>query len=138
MLELYHPDLLAYARETVRWQKEHNAQHIIKAINPVCGDKFEIRMDIGHVITNTSFFGYGCVVSKASIALLTDMIAGLDVQAARSVIQSFIDRLHDGTEIQSGEERFDPFMVARKFPSRMQCASLGWDALLRSQLFKNI
>ncbi len=133
--ELYHPDILAYARNPARWRKEHDAQYIIKAYNPVCGDKFEIRLDLDGIITDTSFFGYGCVVSKASTAILTEMLVGLSIEEARRNIETHIEDLN--SQLPIIENRLEPFRVAGKYPGRMQCVLLSWEALLRYELFKH-
>lgn len=133
--ELYHPDILSYARNPVRWRKEHDAQYIIKAYNPVCGDKFEIRLDVDLVITDTSFFGYGCVVSKASTALLAEILVGLQIQDARLTMQAYVNKLHEKEIIADTDSRFEPFLIARNFPGRIQCVLLGWEALLKDALF---
>lgn len=135
--ELYHPDILALAQNPSRWREEHDAQYIIKAYNPVCGDKFEIRLDIEEVITDASFFGYGCVVSKASTALLTELIVGMTVEDARQILRDFIDQARRKEVDAPFDARFRHFMVARKFPGRVQCVVLGWEAMLSCELFRS-
>jgi len=132
--ELYHPDILAYAKNPARWRIEHDAHYIIKAYNPVCGDKFEIRLDIDGIIADTSFFGYGCVVSKASTAILTEMLLGLTIEEAGRRIERHIEDLN--SQFAMKENRLEPFRVAYKYPGRMQCVQLSWEALLRDELFR--
>ena len=132
--ELYHPDILALAQNPPRWRKEHVAQYCIKAYNAVCGDKFEIRLDIDEVITDASFFGYGCVVSKASTALLVDLLVGLNADDAGRMIRTYLDQIHNGKTKVNSDSRFVPFMIARKYPGRVQCAVLAWETLLQSGL----
>lgn len=133
--DLYHPDILAYARDPSRWREEHDAQYRIKAYNPVCGDKFEIRIDFDTVITDASFFGYGCVVSKASTAVLTEMLMGMTLEEARPMMEAFINSLQEQSFFPETDPRLQSFLIARKYPGRIQCAVLGWEALLRNELF---
>jgi nitrogen fixation NifU-like protein len=133
--KLYHPDILALAQKSAHWHQDHNAQHIIKAYNPVCGDKFEIRLDVNGIIENMSFFGYGCIVSKASIELLCEMIAGKNLKTAVILMRDYLSALHAYDPPGIVDQRVQPFMVARKFPGRVQCVALGWEAMLRSELF---
>jgi nitrogen fixation NifU-like protein len=135
--DLYHPDLLAFAREPLHWRKEHQAQYIIKAWNSVCGDKFEIRCDADLIIEDISFFGYGCLVSKASIELLCTMLAGRDIASARQIVEGHLNALQGVAQLDKMDKRFAPFLVAQKFPGRIQCVTLGWEAISRSDLLNN-
>jgi nitrogen fixation NifU-like protein len=128
--ELYHPDILAYARDPARWRKEHDAQYVINAYNPVCGDKFEIRLDIDGVIVDTSFFGYGCVVSKASTALLTELLMHKHPEEARAMVLQYISMFTDPAYDKEMDRSLLPFLSARAYPGRIQCAILGWKSLL--------
>jgi len=135
--ELYHPDILAAARNPARWRMEHDAQYIIKAYNPVCGDKFEIRLDVDGVITDTSFFGYGCVVSKASTALLTEMLLSMHLEEAREMLVQYVTMMTDEKYELQSDSSFLPFMNARTYPGRIQCALLGWESLLKNEPFNS-
>ena len=134
--ELYHPDILAYARNPARWRQKHDAQYIIKANNPVCGDKYEIRIDIDGIITDTSFYGFGCVVSKASTALLTEKLLNQDIEEAGAMVTEYIRMLTDHMHANDMKHPLLPFLSARAYPGRMQCVLLGWKSLLEHAPFK--
>lgn len=125
--ELYHPDLLALAGDHPRFRTGHEAMYMIKAYNPLCGDKFEIRIDVHTVITDTSFYGFGCVVSKASTAVLTDMLIGKTLTEAYDLIRDYLEAFH--SENTAVDHRLKHFTVARKYPGRIQCATLSWEAV---------
>lgn len=135
--ELYHPDILALAQNPARWRKEHEAQYIINAYNPVCGDKFEIRLDLNAdgIISDTSFFGYGCVVSKGSTAVLAEILVGQSIEEARRGIERYIEGFN--SQLAMIDSRLESFRVARKYPGRMQCVLLSWESLLRNALFNH-
>lgn len=136
--ELYHPDILAYARNPPQWRKEHNALYMIKAFNPVCGDKFEIRLDIDGIITDTSFYGYGCVVSKASTALLTEKLLNLHPEEAVRLVAEYIRTLSETKHALEKEHPLSAFLSVRAYPGRMQCVLLGWKSLLEHAPFKEL
>ena len=59
---------------------EHPHAHA-EDINPLCGDRIEIGLQIDDGrITAISFQGKGCVVSQASASILTDMVEGKSIQ----------------------------------------------------------
>jgi nitrogen fixation NifU-like protein len=139
MSDLYHPDILAYAREPLHWRKAHDAQHTIKAYNSICGDKFEIRIDIdeAEVITDISFFGYGCVVSKASTASLTELLLHKNLGDARKIMNQYIQVMTAGVDDNSPDGVLSALLSARAHPGRIQCAILSWTSLLENVPFKN-
>ena len=133
--ELYHSDLLAYAREHPMMHEKHQAAHVVKAYSPLCGDKFEIRFDLNGVFSGVSFFGYGCIVSTASTGLLAEILTGKSPMEARQLMQDYLDALRDSGNRVSDDPRFTQLMVARKYPGRIQCAALAWEVCLDHTLF---
>lgn len=134
--DLYDPRILAYAQDNSLFREHCESAHLIKAYNPLCGDKFKVCFDAGDLITNTSFFGYGCMVSKASTALLSAMIIDLDPAHVRKTVERFISAIKSGDDVPGIDARLIPFLAVRKYPGRQSCVLLAWEALLQHPLFR--
>lgn len=134
--DLYRELILDHARSPRHFGPLDGATHTAEGINPLCGDKLRLylQLDESERITDASFEGSGCAISVASASLLTDMIIGLSVPQA---LQHFIAV----TELLTGQEsgkrqtisielgKIRALEGVREFPSRVKCATLAWHAL---------
>ena len=99
--------------------------------NPLCGDRLTVyvRVDNG-VITDASFQGSGCAISKASASLMTESVKGKAVDEAIGLLgrfQQMITALPDRPADQMG--KLTALAGVRQFPGRVKCASLAWHTL---------
>ena len=74
------------------------------------------------------FHGFGCAISKASNSILAQLINDQDWKKAYDCCCSFLEylnqpNLQDKLEV---DPRFEAFSAVHEFPSRMDCATLGW------------
>ena len=101
--------------------------------NPVCGDEVTVwlRLD-GDRITEASFVGRGCAISKAAASLMTTAVQG----KTRAEAEALFDRFHEVVtgKIPQAEARtlgtsLAVFSGVAKFPVRVKCASLPWHAM---------
>jgi nitrogen fixation NifU-like protein len=99
--------------------------------NPLCGDRLTVYVQIdGDVITDISFQGSGCAISKASASLMTESVKGKSVADAHHLFDRFqrmITSPTDGPADQVG--KLTALAGVRQFPVRVKCASLPWHAL---------
>ena len=129
--KLYQSVILVHSREPIRYEKQPDAPHQLKAYNPVCGDKYELffAVEDGRM-KNVSFHGYGCAISKTSTSVLVKHLEGKAVEEAQEIWQRFLSLIKtDGPEVESTEEDFQAFTAAREFPGRLTCATLAWEEL---------
>jgi nitrogen fixation NifU-like protein len=99
--------------------------------NPLCGDRLTVflRIDNG-VISDVSFQGSGCAISKASASLMTESIKGKSVTDATVLFKRFqqmITAPPDSPVDQLG--KLTVLAGVRQFPVRVKCASLAWHTL---------
>ena len=81
--ELYRELILDHARKPRHFGKLEHATHRADGINPLCGDKLTLYLDIdGETIRDAAFEGSGCAISVASASLLTDTVIGLSADDA--------------------------------------------------------
>ena len=100
--------------------------------NPSCGDELELdlRLD-GDRIADLRFSGRGCSISQASASMMTQLVKGKTVAEARALASRFNELMHGSAEAKGdpalGEAR--ALAGVAKFPVRVKCALLGWNAL---------
>jgi nitrogen fixation NifU-like protein len=109
------------------------ANHDIKArgLNPLCGDDIEITLTVEDgVIREARFDGHGCSISQASASMLTEELLGRSVDEAIGLADK-VRGMMKGEIETDGEELGDieALRGVQKFPVRIKCATLAWNAL---------
>ncbi len=105
-----------------------------EAHNPFCGDtvRMWVRVDGGRVAAVT-FDGRGCSLSQASASMLTVLIRGRAVGEIDNLRRRFTEGLAQrgpGLPKELGDMR--ALAGVSRFPSRIRCAVLPFDALDRA------
>jgi nitrogen fixation NifU-like protein len=130
--KLYKTVILKHNNEPFHFAKQEGQQHRLEAYNPLCGDRFDLFLDIKeNKIAALYFHGYGCAISKASTSILVKNLNGQTVEKALELCQSFAAVIHPESETikENEKEEFEAFAAARDFPGRLKCASLSWEAM---------
>ena len=99
--------------------------------NPLCGDRFtvDLSLDAG-VITDVSFQGSGCAISKASASLMTESVKGKSIEEAKATFDEFQKMLTGPTDAPADNlGKLTVLAGVRQFPVRVKCASLAWHTL---------
>lgn len=102
--------------------------------NPTCGDVIELSLKLEKgIITDIAFDGVGCTISTASASMMTEAILGKSIHQARELADTF-SRLVQGQEVNEQEQLGDVSLLAgvAKFPQRIKCATLSWNALKKA------
>jgi nitrogen fixation NifU-like protein len=109
------------------------ATHQARLNNPLCGDRVTLQLRLeGDRIAEAGFEGDGCAISIASASLLTTMIAARTIDEARAVDAELRRLLASGAADRGRLGDLVALEGTRLFPSRIQCATLAWDALARA------
>lgn len=130
---LYQKQILDLNAQPFHYEKRLDAQHIIEAYNPLCGDKFKLFLDIEYgYIKNAHFYGHGCAISKAASSVLIEKIEKKSVKEALDIINTYFLMLNtEGggiNEENEASEEMKAFVAVKDFPERMTCATLSWQA----------
>ena len=130
MTDLYDKIILDLNRNTPNFIVRDKVEHEVAVYNSYCGDKFLLQMDVkGHVETVT-FHGFGCAVSKASTAILTECAQGKSWQEIRDSCVVVLNFLNGGVEnIALIDERLNSFAIVHKIPGRYDCAAMCWEEM---------
>lgn len=100
--------------------------------NPSCGDeiRLQLKLEDGRV-ADVSFVGSGCSISQAAVSMMTALIKGRAVDEADEVAEKFKAMMHGDESMVKDRSMGDLRALAgvSKFPVRVKCALLGFDAL---------
>ncbi len=104
----------------------------IHMANPVCGDEIRLQLRIEeNRIEGVKFLGSGCSISQASVSMMTIRLKGSSIDQADELAKRFTDMMH-GDESAVKEKSLGDLRALQgvsKFPVRIKCALLGFDAL---------
>ncbi len=104
----------------------------IHMANPVCGDEIRLQLRIeGDEIAEAKFAGQGCSISQASVSMMTTLLQGRKLEEAEALAARFTEMMHGDESAASDRSLGDlrALQGVSKFPVRIKCALLGFDAL---------
>jgi nitrogen fixation protein NifU and related proteins len=129
--DLYQEVILDHNRRPRNFHALADASHSAEGYNPLCGDRLTLYLKVaGGVVSDVSFEGAGCAISKASASIMTDAVKGKTVAET----QALFDRFHRMVTTPPGQPvedlgKLSAFAGVREFPVRVKCASLAWHTL---------
>ncbi len=100
--------------------------------NPACGDEIKLQMKVDDgVIRDLRFLGEGCSISQASVSMMTTMLKERSLDDAIGLARRFTEMMHGDAEAARDRSLRDLRALegVSKFPIRVKCALLGFDAL---------
>ena len=100
--------------------------------NPVCGDEIRLQMRIeGDEIAEVKFVGQGCSISQAAVSMMTTLLEGRKLDEAEALARRFTEMMHGDEDAAKDRSLGDlrALQGVSKFPVRIKCALLGFDAL---------
>jgi nitrogen fixation protein NifU and related proteins len=156
--ELYREIILDHYRSPRnRGELDSPPAHRVEGFNPLCGDEVVVSMVVSDgKLSDVKIGGSGCSISQSSASLMSAAVKGKPVDEVRRLISTFKGMMsiheaaldHDpgaqdgaevnGSEVLSGEpEEIDLDKLGElaalqgvvKFPVRIKCATLSWNAL---------
>ena len=130
--ELYQEVILDHNKHPRNFGELDGADRHADGYNPLCGDRLALYVNLdGDVITDISFLGSGCAISKASASLMTDAIKGKTVVEAERLFEQFHSMVtgSDSDVDQDQLGKLAVFAGVRDYPTRVKCASLAWHTL---------
>ena len=102
--------------------------------NPLCGDELDVTLRIrDRTIVEIRTQGKGCSISQATASMLTEVVSGKTLDETRILVDAFKGVMQGGAEVDSWPELMDDLRSlegVRRYPVRIKCALLPWDALL--------
>ncbi|HOD49974.1 MAG TPA: SUF system NifU family Fe-S cluster assembly protein [Candidatus Hydrogenedentes bacterium] len=131
---LYEEVILEHNRKPRNFHSMEDAARKIEGHNPLCGDHFTVYLKLeGDVISDISFEGKGCAISKSSASLMTTLLKGKTVRDAENLFVQFHRMVTSNPDAPIDEKAIGKLAVfsgVREFPVRIKCATLSWHAVL--------
>ena len=133
--ELYRKLILDHAKCPKNFGKQPNNSHYAEGINSLCGDKIRIYalVNKNNIIDQLSFEGTGCAISIASSSIMTTLLLKQDINYAEHFAKNLIMTLNNKAEDTNEFNNFSQIEAlkgVREFPSRIKCATLGWQSFI--------
>lgn len=129
---LYNDVILDHIRNARNFRELGDANRKAQGLNPLCGDTFTVYARVeGNRVAEASFQCECCGISMASASVMTEAVVGRTVEDARALYRHFERVLKDPAELPvSGDNaQLAVLSLIREFPSRVNCALLGWKTL---------
>ncbi len=109
-----------------------NPDAAVELKNPLCGDEIGLQVTFdGEGIRDVNFSGRGCSISQASASMMTQLLKGKTRAEIESIRQQFralmLGESSAADDPQLGSLR--ALSGVARFPARVKCALLAWNAL---------
>ena len=131
--ELYQQVILDHNKKPRNFHKLESANRKAEGFNPLCGDQLTVYLQMEEgVVTDVSFVGSGCAISKAAASMMTQAVKGKTREQAQELFREFHGMVtgefdEEATPNQLG--RLKIFAGVRDYPARVKCASLAWHTM---------
>ena len=127
LMDLYQEMILDHGRHPRNFGRCDPATHHACGHNPLCGDQLEVTMQVeGSRVAAIRFEGSGCAISTASASLMTEALAGKDVDEVGPLFEA-VHALCTGDPHHDGDlGKLVVFGGVANFPMRVKCATLAW------------
>ncbi|GAC1453733.1 MAG: SUF system NifU family Fe-S cluster assembly protein [Gemmatimonadaceae bacterium] len=100
--------------------------------NPLCGDEIALQVAFdGDNVCDLKFSGRGCSISLASASMMTQLVKGKSTEEIEEIRRQFRN-LMLGNSPAADDERLGSLRAlagVARFPARVKCALLAWNAL---------
>ncbi|MBC5784703.1 SUF system NifU family Fe-S cluster assembly protein [Ramlibacter sp. USB13] len=132
--DLYQDLVLEHKRAPRHFGELAAPTHEAQGRNPQCGDEVRVQLRIeDDRVRDIGFSGQGCAICVASTSMMTEVMLGKEVEAARALQERFravLTGQAEPGEMPAG--KLESLAGVRNYPSRVKCALLGWHALMHA------
>ena len=132
LASLYQAVILDHYRHPRNHGELQGADARVHMHNPTCGDEIELALKLeGGRLAAIRFSGRGCSISQASASMMTELLTGRTPEETRDIAGRFKALLR-GEADAAGDRSLGNLRAlagVAKFPARVRCALLAWNAL---------
>lgn len=127
--ELYQSIILDHNRRPKNFREMDDATAKADGVNPLCGDQLTVWLKMeGDTLSDVSFRGQGCAISKASASMMTQVVKGKTRAEAKRLFED-VHALVTGHPTGGDVGPLKALGGVSRFPLRVKCASLAWHAM---------
>ena len=131
--ELYQQVILDHNKKPRNFKQLEGANRTAEGFNPLCGDQLTVYMLMeDSVVSDLSFVGTGCAISKAAASMMTQAVKGKTREEARTMFDEFHRMVTGNLDVEAEPNvlgRLKIFAGVRDYPARVKCASLPWHTM---------
>ena len=132
MAALYQEMILDHYRRPRNKGTLEKADASVEVKNPLCGDEIGLQVAFdGDSVSDLRFSGRGCSISQASASMMTQLVKGKSTEEIGAIREQFRDLMLGNPpaadDAQLGSLR--ALSGVARFPARVKCALLAWNAL---------
>ena len=131
---LYQEMILDHYRRPRNKGALEKADATVEMKNPLCGDEITLQVAFeGDSVCDLRFSGRGCSISQASASMMTQLVKGKSTEEIDAIRKQFRDLMLGNApadDAQLGSLR--ALSGVARFPARVKCALLAWNALERA------
>ncbi len=130
---LYQEVILDHNRRPRNYHAMEGATCSAEGKNPNCGDALTVWLRLENdAVSDVSFQGVGCAISKASASLMTMAVKGKSRAEAERILGK-VRKLVTGEDPSLATDKelgaLRALAGVSKYPMRVKCASLSWHAM---------
>jgi nitrogen fixation protein NifU and related proteins len=129
---LYQEMILDHYRRPRNKGEIADADETVVMKNPLCGDEITVQLKYdGDEVADIGFSGRGCSISQASASMMTQLVKGKKLDEIESLRERFRDMVmgNESTPDDKSLGSLRALSGVSKFPARVKCALLAWNAL---------
>src|SRR3954466_7456184 len=127
---LYQEMILDHYRRPRNKGTMENADASVEMKNPLCGDEIGLQVVFeGDQISDVKFSGRGCSISQASASMMTQLLKGKTRAEIESIRTQFRELMLGTTKASDDLGPLRALSGVARFPARVKCALLAWNAL---------
>ena len=133
--ELYQEVILQHSRRPRNFGPLEGATHRAEGVNATCGDEITVELAVAaDAIKEAKFTGSACAICTASASILTLEVLGQAVETARALAEDFrkFSITGEASPAIEARPRLEVMGSVYKFPPRVKCATLAWEAFLEA------
>lgn len=131
--DLYQELILDHYRKPRNRGPLEKPDRSVELNNPLCGDMISVDLKLaGDRVEDVHFHGQGCSISQASASMMTVLLKGKTVAEAAALTKDFKAMMRGEGSFEAAAERIGDLVAlsgVMKFPARIKCATLAWNAL---------
>jgi nitrogen fixation protein NifU and related proteins len=129
---LYQEMILDHYRRPRNKGVLENPDASVQMKNPLCGDEITLQVVFGEEgVSDVRFSGRGCSISQASASMMTQLVKGKTAAEIDALRKRFRE-LVLGDQNAAEDEKLGSLRAlsgVARFPARVKCALLAWNAL---------
>ena len=136
--QLYQDIILEHGKSPRNFGKCIGHNHEAKGHNPLCGDQVQVylKLNAENKVEKLTFEGSGCAISMASTSIMTELVKGKSLEAAKNLVDAFLNMIKSGENLETNELTDDQKLKVmslsgvKQYPMRVKCATLSWHTLV--------